>query len=207
MLTLLLLLADAPASRPPPDYRDELHAAAAAQIEAYAARSQFDEAEDFARRFTKRVEPAPAVLYELALLHNRLGRFDEALDGYDAVIKLEPEHAAARYDRGELLLERGEIARAQEDLEVAARLAPDHWAIHFRLAELAGARGDASAAEDHLVDAIRHGFRLETLLQSPTWRGWVSDPALGPVITRVLVVYGSESLLDSMLENSGAPPR
>lgn len=201
LLAGLLLGRLAHASRPPADYRDELHRAAAAQIEAMAARSQFEDAFEFGARFTKRVEPGAPVLYEVALLHNRLGQFDDALSAYDRAIAQDPEHAAARYDRGELLLERGEIDRAQADLEAAARLAPTHWVTHFRLAELAGARGDAPATEAHLVDAIRHGFLLETLEQSPTWRGWVHDPELGPVIARVIVVYGDEALLDRLLAN------
>jgi tetratricopeptide (TPR) repeat protein len=200
-------LGRAVASRPPPDYRVELHRAAAGQIEAYAAREQFDEAIDFTRRFTRRVEPAPAVLYERALLYNRLGRFDEAMTDYDRVIELDPEHAAARYDRGELLLERGEIARAQVDLEVAARHAPDHWVVHFRLAELAGVRGDPRAVEAHLVDAIRHGFKLETLAQSSNWRAWMADPELGAVISRVIIIYGDEALLDKLQGDGQGPPR
>lgn len=208
VLNLLVIVSgQAAASRPPSDYRQELHRSAVSQIEVLAARSQFEEAFDFGNRFTRRVEPAPPVLYEMALLHNRLGQFDDALDGYDRVLELEPEHAAARYDRGELLLEQGQIERAQADLEAAARLAPEHWVVHFRLAELAGAQGDARAMEDHLVNAIRHGFSLETLEQSPTWRGWIGDPEIGPVINRMILIYGDEALLDRLLNQSPAAPR
>jgi tetratricopeptide (TPR) repeat protein len=208
VLNLLAFLSgQAVASRPPPDYRNELHRSAAAQIEVLAARSQIEEALDFGKRFTRRVEPAPIVLYEIALLHNRLGQFDEAMTGYGRVLELDSEHAAARYDRGELLLEQGQIDRAQADLEVAARLAPEHWVVHFRLAELAGARGDANALEAHLVDAIRHGFSLETLAQSPSWRSWIGDPVLGTVINRVILIYGDESLLDRLLNQSPTAPR
>ena len=65
---LAFLSGQAAASRPPPDYRQELHRSAAAQIEVLAARSQIEEALEFGARFTRRVEPAPPVLYEVALL-------------------------------------------------------------------------------------------------------------------------------------------
>jgi tetratricopeptide (TPR) repeat protein len=186
------------ALRPPPDYRQELALAAAAQIDTLIAQGQLKEAEDFGARFLRRVEPSAAVHYELGLLQNRLGNLDDALRHYDAAIDLDPDHAAARYDRGELLLARGAVEKATADMERAAALRPDHWVVHFRLAELAGERSDLDAMEGHLMEALRHGFPLETLVRDATWRQWAADPARGAIISRIIVVYGDESLLDTL---------
>lgn len=195
------------ASRPPPDYRQELHQTAAAQVEHLANRGDIDGAFAFGERFVRRVEQAPAVLYEMALLHNRMGQYDQALPLYDMVLSIDADHAAARYDRGELLLARGDISRAQRDLEAAARLAPNHWVVHFRLAELAAEQQNPTATEMHLLNAVRHGFALETLEQSPSWMRWLHDPELGPVITRIVLMYGEPSLLDRLLNTSPVAPR
>ena len=197
-LVLALATGSAHALRPPPDYRQELHQAAAAQIELLAAQGRVEEAEDLGARFLRRVEPSAAVHYELGLLQNRLGDLDGALRHYSAAIALDPDHVAARYDRGELLLVRGQVEEARADLERAAALRPDHWVVHFRLAELAGERGDLDGMEAHLMEALRHGFPLGTLVQDATWRRWAADPERGPILSRIIVVYGDESLLDAL---------
>lgn len=195
---LLALTASALAARTPPDYRAELHRAAAAEVAALAARGDVEDAMALGKRFQTRVEPSAAVLYELGLLHNRLNQLSEAMDHYDRALALDPGHAAARYDRGELLLERGETEAAREDFEAAAAQRPDHWAAHYRLAQLAGHRRDSAALEEHLMAALRNGFSLQTLLADPIWRRWAVDPELGPPIAGLIVVYGDESILEQL---------
>ena len=198
MILLGLLWGTAEAARPAPDYREELHQAAAADVAALAALGKVEEAMTLGKRFQARVEPSAAVLYELGLLHNQLGQLSEAMDHYTRSLDLDPDNAAARYDRGELLLAQGDTDAARADLEEAARLRPDHWAAHYRLAELAGHRRDGAAMEAHLLAALRNGFALQTLLADPIWREWVSDPELGPAIAGLIVVYGDESILEQL---------
>ena len=200
MLTLWLGLAQTPAwaGREPPDFRAELMASAAAQADALNADGRFDDAIAFAERFQKAVDPAADVEYEVAYAYNGKGDLDASLASYDAVISLNPHQAAARYDRGELLLVRGRDHDAEVDFEEAARLRPDHWAVHFRLAEIAGRAGDVDAFEAHLTDAIRCGFDFRTAIQDPTWHAWFHDPKLGPVLTKLVTVYGDEKLLDGL---------
>lgn len=195
---VLLLLCTVEAARSPPDYRSDLHQAAAAEVAALAARGQLEEAMTLGKRFQARVEPSAAVLYELGLLHNQLGQTSEALDHYDRALLLNPDHADARYDRGELLLVQGAVERARADLEAAARLRPDHWAAHYRLAQLAGHRRDSTALEAHLMASLRNGFDLQTLLADPIWRQWALDPELGPPIAGLIVVYGDETILEQL---------
>jgi len=194
----LLLVGAALAAREPADYREELFHAAAAQVEALNADGRYEDALALAKRFQRGVEPSAAVGYEAAYALNRMAKLDDALEAYGEVIALDPNDAAARYDRGELLIAMGRADEAREDLEVAARLRPDHWAAHFRLAEIAGHDGDTTAFEEHLMAALRQGFDLHTLLADPTWRGWFHDPKLGPVLRKLVIVYGDESMLEGL---------
>ncbi|MFT5680674.1 MAG: tetratricopeptide (TPR) repeat protein [Myxococcota bacterium] len=197
-MLLLTLMCGALADRTPPDYREELHRAAAAEVAVLAARGDVEGAMTLGKRFQTRVEPSAAVLYELGLLHNQLGQLSEAMDHYDRALTLDPDSAAARYDRGELLLGDGKTESARTDFEEAARLRPDHWAAHYRLAQLAGHRRDSAALEAHLMAALRNGFALQTLLADPIWRQWAVDPELGPPIAGLIVVYGDESILEQL---------
>lgn len=197
-LLLALVARPAVAAREPPDYRAELVRAAAARAETLNAQGLYPEAVDFAERFQEGVTPAADVAYEAAYALNRMAKLKAALAAYGEVLALDPDHAAARYDRGELLIALGRPEDARADLEAAARLRPDHWAAHFRLAELAGRAGDPVALEEHLMQALRQGFDLRTMLADPTWRSWFRDPRLGPVLQKLVIVYGDESMLEGL---------
>jgi hypothetical protein len=73
---------------------------------------------------------------------------------------------------------------------------PDHWAVHFRLAELAARDHDTARFESHLTDAVRNGFDFRTIATDPNWRSWARDPELGKVITKLVVLYSQEDLLE-----------
>ena len=188
------------AVREPPDYRGSLAEAAAAQAEALNAEGHHEEAIDFAATVQRAIGPAAVVQYEVGYAYNRLGDLDAAVRAYDRALELDPHLAAALYDRGELLLLKGRDEEARADFEAAAALRPDHWAVHFRLAELAGRAADAPAFERHLIDALSNGFDFRTIIDDPGWRAWFRDPALGPVLTKLVVVYSDERLLDRLQE-------
>ncbi len=192
------LLGAALAAREPADYRAELHRAAAARAEQMNQGGLYADALAFAERWQRAVEPSSVVAYEAAYALNRMAKLDEALDAYSRCIELDPKNAAARYDRGELLLALGRPDEARADLHAAAELRPDHWAAHFRLAELAGKDRDVIAFEEHLMAALRQGFDLRTLLADPTWVSWFRDPLLGPVLQKLVTVYGDERMLEEL---------
>lgn len=172
--------------------------AAVQHAEQLNAAGQYEDAIAFARAFQRTVTRDGDVAYEIAFAYNRMAKLEDALDAYGDVLELDPGNAAALYDRGEIRLALGRDALALADLEAAARLRPDHWVVYFRLAELAGKRGDPSAFEEHLTDALRHGFDLRTLIKDPTWRGWFRDPTLGPVLQKLVTVYGDETMLEGL---------
>jgi len=198
LLLLLLALAEAQATRVPRDYRDSLHERTAREAEALVVDGRTDEAVALCRRHVEALGSSVEVLYEWAVALNAQGELRAAQARYDEVLALDPEHAAARYDRAELRLVAGQLDAAAEDLAVALKHRPDHWAVHFRLAEVAGLRADPPAFEAALLDALRHGFDLRTLPDYPRWQAFLADPLVGPVLVRVVTVYGDPRVLEQL---------
>jgi len=204
-MLLLAVCLGARAAREPDDYRKDLMAGAAARVSSVSQSGALEDAIALAERFQRQVEPSAAVTYEIALALNRLGRRPEAIARYTKALALDPDHAPSLYDRGELYLLDGRVALAKADFERAAVLVPNHWAVHFRLAELAARDHDAAGFESHLTDAVRNGFDFRSLIvpgpdgaptMDPNWRAWARDPDLGKVITKLVVLYSQEDLLE-----------
>ena len=204
MLVLALCLG-ARAAREPDDYRADLMAGAAARVSSVSESGALEDAIALAERFQRQVEPSAPVTYEIAYALNRMGRRSEAIARYTKALALDPDHAPSLYDRGELYLLDGRASLAKADFARAAALVPDHWAVHFRLAELAARDHDAAAFESHLTDAVRNGFDFRSLIvpgpdgaptMDPNWRAWAHDPDLGKVITKLVVLYSQEDLLE-----------
>lgn len=189
----------AAATRDPPPYRESLAAQVAAEAGALNAQGRHADARRLCRRFTRAFGPFPVVLYEEAYAWNLEGRLDEALELYSRAIELDPEMVTARYDRAEILLMRGDLDAAEADLQVVARLRPDHWAVHLRLAEIAGRRGDVQALEAQLLDTIRSGMDWGVLVGDPAWERIAADDKAGPVLKRLLHVYGDPAIYDQLL--------
>jgi tetratricopeptide (TPR) repeat protein len=159
------------------------------------ANHAYKEAIALANRIQRDVRPLAGVAYESGYAHNQLGRVDAALTAYGTAIDLDPKMAAARYDRGEIYISLGRWTDARADFIMVVAEQPNHWAGHFRLAHVAGALGDASGLERHLTEAIRHGFDLTVMAQDPQWLGFAQTPALGVVLRKIIVLYGTDELL------------
>ena len=184
------------AELPPPDYRDGLMSAAAAEVARLARERGLAEASAFARKWERQVGADARLAYELGLASRLAGDGAGALRHLDRALALDPELASARYDRGEVLLADGELDRAEADFREVVRLAPDQWAGFFRLADVAGRRGDAAGFEANLLEALRHGFTFRDVAGDPRWRGYLADDALGPIVRRLVVVYQGEDVLE-----------
>jgi tetratricopeptide (TPR) repeat protein len=200
MLLLTLLASIVWAERTPRDYRLALGDAAAAEVARLAREQGLAAAEDFAADWRRQVGPAAPVEYELGLAARLAGQDRAALAHLDRALSIDPSLVTARYDRGELRLQRGEIAAAEDDFTRVVTLAPAHWAGHFRLADVAARERRPADFERHLLDALRHGFALRSLVGDPHWRGYARDAELGPVLRRVITVYQDESLFDALTE-------
>ncbi len=199
-LLLLAALGAPPAAAllPPPDYRAELDQKMAAELSALNGGDAWEQVVEKGEAYIEALGPSAPVAYELGFAENHLGHLSSALRWYGMAIEVDPNDPAARYDRGELLLASGKLDLAAADFQVASELRPDHWAAWFRLSQVAGARGDAAAFEAHLIEAMRQGLDTRMLVADPSWRAFSRDPALGPVLKRLITVYGDESILPAL---------
>ena len=44
------------------------------------------------------------------------------------------------------------------------------------------------------MDALHYGFDLEVVMADPDWNQFVQDPALRPVLRKLIVLYGNDRL-------------
>ena len=182
---------------PRPDYRAELGDRLAAQVEAQSG-SEPEAAARLGARIDDRVGPLAPVRYATGLAFNRAGDRATALIWYDRCLELDPLHRGALYDRAELRLLGGDTIGAKTDLALLRAHPPVHWSTHLRLAQLAAIDGDSTAFERELIAALAVGFELRTLGLDPVWRAWIDDPTLGPIVRRLIAVYGSDGLLQQI---------
>ena len=199
-LLLAVLAGPAAAELPPPDYRAALVAAAEAEADALIGAGRLDEADRFVERFREGVTDDARLIYEAGLIRRLAGDPQGALGLLERAVERDPSLAYAWYDLGEVRLQGGDLAGAREAFERASAMSERHpkgWAGPFRLAELAGREGDAIGFERWLKEALRRGFSFRTVLQDPTWRGFLGQPELGDVLRRMATVYGSEEVIDA----------
>jgi tetratricopeptide (TPR) repeat protein len=200
-LTVLLLAALAPeaaAEALPPDYATTLTEGAGAEVGRVGREQGAAAAETLARRWMRTFGPSARVTYELGLAWRLAGDDARAEKHLDEACRLDPDLAAARYDRGEVRLAAGRLVAAREDFEAVARLEPEAWPGWFRLAELDGRAGDTRAFEEHLLRALRAGFSVRAVANDPTWRSFVTNPAVGATFARLVRVYQGDDVLEAL---------
>ena len=76
------------------------------------------------------------------------GRYEEALDGYDEAIRLNPRDAAAFNNRGNTLKRLGRLEGAIRDYDEAIRLAPDEYATYSNRGDAYARKGDHDRAKE-----------------------------------------------------------
>lgn len=193
------------AELPPPDYRVAADDAAADTVGQLARDQGLPAAEAFVERWERQIGPSARVDYELGLAWRLSGDDQKARSAFDRALRVDPDLVEARYDRGEVALNAGELDTAEADFAVVARLQPEAWPGHFRLADIAARRGDAVNFEAHLGRALRLGFMVPAIINDPRWKGYLADPALGPILQRLVTVYAGDEALRQLESPSGAP--
>jgi len=177
-----------------PDYRAALGEDLAGHVSRLNQAGRYRDAVKLAGRVSRAVGRLAHVSYEAGYAHYQLGEYDVATRHYDAALRRDPSLVSAAYDRGEIRLITGERDAASTDFLTVVRLTPNHWAGHFRLAHLAGLSSDPVLFEEHLMDALHYGFDLEVVMADPDWNQFVQDPALRPVLRKLIVLYGNDRL-------------
>ena len=112
---------------------------------------------------------------DLADTLSSLGRLDEAMPLYEAVIALSPEHGGAHYALGIARGRTGDTPGARTALERARELAPDNPLPLLGLARLAAGSGEIDAALRQVDDAL---VIHPTLFGALLLKGDLLDPSL-----------------------------
>lgn len=193
---MLIWLSFALAELPVPNYRDTLAEAAGAEVVRIREREGAEAAEAAGRRWMKTMGESPRVLYEIGLGYRLSGEEERSLALLDQAVELDPTFAAARYDRGEVRLLAGDLEGAEADFLAVVAAQPTAWPGWFRLSDVSARRGDASAFEKRLLTAFRYGFSASMVATDPTWRGFLADERIGPVLRRLVGVYQGQPTLD-----------
>lgn len=84
--------------------------------------------------------------YNRAQVYAGLGRLEEALSDYDAVIARDPNYAEYYFDRAALLRRLGRDEPALRDLERAMRLSPPYPEVYYNRGDLRLEHGDVAGA-------------------------------------------------------------
>jgi tetratricopeptide (TPR) repeat protein len=191
---VLFLVGVASAAPELDDYRSVLGSDLAEQVAGLNRVGRYRDAIKLAGRIHRGVARLAPVSYEAGYAHYRLGELSAAVRQYDAALRRDPSLAMAHYDRGEIHLSEGRIDDAAADFAAVIRLSPNHWAGHFRLAHLAGLAGESELFEEHLMTAIKNGFDLDTVTADPDWIGFTQHNLIRPVLRKIAVLSGSDSL-------------
>lgn len=92
---------------------------------------------------------------KLASLLCDVGRLDEGIVEYEAVLARNPDAVEPRALLGLALFHKGDLVRARTELERAVEGAPFHPDLHGMLAEVCAGLGDFEAAQRHGAEAQR----------------------------------------------------
>ena len=195
------LRADA-AARRDPALRRELEA------EADAA---FRKAIEEATAYRQTVRDTSGLAYLEGLSWRMLDEPTKAEAAYRRSIELDPEGATdAWHDLGELLMTQEEWAEADAAFaHVTAQITdgPHAWQGPLRQAEVAAWQGDAAGLEKHLHEALRRGFKMDTIRGQPQWSSFYGDPRLHDTVEKMVRVYGDPSLLPALGPGPEPTPR
>jgi tetratricopeptide (TPR) repeat protein len=111
-------------------------------------------------RLSRELDPEHDKLHRSVLLHNRaqvlagLGRLDEALADFSALIDDDPNYAEYHFDRANLLHRMGDDEAALEGYARAMALTPPFPEVHFNRAEALRCLGDVEGAIADLTYAL-----------------------------------------------------
>lgn len=83
-----------------------------------------------------------------------LKKFDEALEIFNKVIEMDPNHIKALEARAVIYMQKGEIELAENDLEKAIGIEPENARLYFRLGQVYYRKKDLDRALELFTKAI-----------------------------------------------------
>lgn len=213
---MLLLASLALGAMPLPDYGDELARAAWYRLnDRLEAGCRYDPqalamaCEDGvtasvradAAAFEATVTEDAGLAYLAGLAWKYEGDDDQALVAYQRAVRLDADYDAAWYDLGETWLVKGELEPAAKAFERVTELRTDPeagWLGPWRRAEVAAHLHDAEGFERWMRIALERGFSFRQIQGLPNWKAFYADPALRDSVEKLITVYGSDEVLDSL---------
>lgn len=94
------------------------------------------------------------VNYYLAAAYQKLERYKEAAEVYDAILAMRPEDADAFYLRGNARLQQGQYQEAKEDFDRALSLKPANYDRLIQIYEVLSANGYKEIGQEYLETAL-----------------------------------------------------
>ncbi len=96
------------------------------------------------------------------MAHNNLGialagqgRFDQAIDHYNEVLRIKPDHDKAHYNLGNAYVGQGNFDEAIKHYSEALRIRPDNEEVHNNLGIAFAGQGKFEEAIHHYLEALR----------------------------------------------------
>ena len=160
-----------------------------------------DEAIAKASAFEAVVVEDARLAYLIGLAAQLKGDVATAESNWRRAVRLDEERADAWHDLGELTLAQGRLDDAAEAFAHVTDLVSrgnKAWLGPWRQAEVAAQQGDAAEFEAHMRKALERGFSFRLVQGLPAWKGFLADPVIGPSVQKLVTVYGSEEVLDSL---------
>lgn len=144
-----------------------------------ASLNRFEEALPHLTAAQQRDTTDAEVSHYLGLVHENIGRNEDALQDYQDAKRLPAFRAAGALRRGELLARNGALENARDSLQESVRSAPDDPRAGEELVAVLRALGDRTAA-DQLGSALLRRFPLSEFLReeigSPDLAHLAADP-------------------------------
>ncbi|HZT58661.1 MAG TPA: tetratricopeptide repeat protein [Pyrinomonadaceae bacterium] len=113
----------------------------------YLSRGDKEKARELAAEMKKETPNDVGVQFVSATLARLDGRYDEALEGFSRMLKINPaERVVVSYNRARVLMYQRRFDDAVTELELGAQMEPEHPLVKTFRAVLAARRGDADSA-------------------------------------------------------------
>jgi tetratricopeptide (TPR) repeat protein len=126
-----------------------------AETETYLANGDLKTAETLLSDYIFQFEDNPEFCFKLAFVKQRLGKLEEAVKYYSALLEITPENFDALNNIGVALKDLGHYSAANRFLKIALLISKDKPAVYNNLGLISDAQGKLDEAIDYFTRAIK----------------------------------------------------